>query len=66
MTDETNHYGATSARPAAVRVATSGPASTTIDMHSHVMVPEAASLVQPYIDLSAVPLAHFATRTPRR
>ena len=30
-------------------------------MHSHVMVPEAFALTQPHVDLSKVPLAHFAT-----
>jgi aminocarboxymuconate-semialdehyde decarboxylase len=30
-------------------------------MHSHVLIPEAAVLVQPYIDLAASPLANFAT-----
>jgi aminocarboxymuconate-semialdehyde decarboxylase len=33
----------------------------TIDMHSHVAVPEAAEFVRPHLDLSTVPLAHFAT-----
>ena len=37
------------------------PSSITIDFHSHVLVPEAAAFVQPYLDLSAMPLAYFAT-----
>ncbi len=61
MNDETNHYGATSARPPGRPGREVRPASTTIDMHSHVQVPEAAALVQPYIDPSTVPLMHFAT-----
>ena len=61
MTEETNHYGATSARPAGRPGREVRPASTTIDIHSHVMVPEAAALVQPYLDLAAMPLANFAT-----
>ncbi|MEJ1975041.1 MAG: hypothetical protein WDN49_02285 [Acetobacteraceae bacterium] len=61
MTEETNHYGATAARPAGAPGRSVRPPSTTIDMHSHVMVPAAAALVQPHIDLSTVPLAHFAT-----
>jgi aminocarboxymuconate-semialdehyde decarboxylase len=30
-------------------------------MHSHVAVPEAAAFVAPHLDLSTIPLAHFAT-----
>ncbi len=61
MADETNHYGATAARAHGRPGRELRPASMTIDMHSHVMVPEAAALVAPHVDLSTVPLAHFAT-----
>ena len=61
MAEETNHYGATAARTHGRPGREIRPASMTIDMHSHVMVPEAAALVGPHIDLSTVPLAHFAT-----
>jgi aminocarboxymuconate-semialdehyde decarboxylase len=61
MTEETNHYGATAARAHGRPGREIRPASMTIDMHSHVMVPEAAELVAPHVDLSTVPLAHFAT-----
>lgn len=61
MAEETNHYGATAARPPGRPGRDVRPPSITIDMHSHVMVPEAAALVQPHVDLSTVPLAHFAT-----
>ena len=61
MAEETNHYGATAARAHGRPGREIRPASMTIDMHSHVMVPEAAALVGPHIDLSTVPLAHFAT-----
>ncbi len=37
------------------------PASVTIDIHSHVGVPEAAKFVEPHLDWSTIPLAHFAT-----
>src|SRR5262249_29952876 len=37
------------------------PKSVTIDIHSHVAVPPAAALVKPHLDLSTVPLAHFAS-----
>ena len=58
---ETNHYGATAARPQGRPGREVRPASMTIDMHSHVLIPEAAALVSPHVDLRLVPLAHFAT-----
>ena len=61
MAEESNHYGATAAREHGRPGREVRPASMTIDMHSHVMVPEAAALVAPHLDLSTVPLAHFAT-----
>jgi aminocarboxymuconate-semialdehyde decarboxylase len=36
------------------------PKSTTIDIHSHVAVPRAAAFVKPHLDLSTIPLGHFA------
>ncbi len=61
MTEETNHYGPTAARVHGRPGREMRPKSITIDMHSHVLVPEAAALVAPHVDLSLVPLAHFAT-----
>ena len=61
MPEETNHYGATAARTHGRPGRELRPSSMTIDMHSHVMVPEAAELVGPHIDLTTVPLAHFST-----
>ena len=61
MTEETNHYGATAARAHGRPGRELRPASLTVDMHSHVHGAEAAALVQPHVDLSKVPLAHFAT-----
>ncbi len=61
MPDETNHYGATAARTHGRPGREVRPKSITIDMHSHVMVPEAAALVQPHVDLTLVPLWHFST-----
>ena len=57
----TNHYGPTAARQHGRPGREVRPPTITIDMHSHVLVPEAAALVQPHVDLSKVPLAHFAT-----
>ena len=61
MADETNHYGPTAAREHGRPGHEVRPKSITIDMHSHVMVPEAFALTQPLVDLTKVPLAHFAT-----
>ena len=61
MSEETNHYGATAAREHGRPGREVRPSSVTIDMHSHVMVPEAFALTQPHVDLTKVPLAHFAT-----
>ena len=65
MTNETNHYGATAARTHGRPGREVRPTSMTIDMHSHVMVPRAAELTAPHIDLSTVPLAHFATENTK-
>lgn len=35
--------------------------TTTIDIHSHVSVPAAAAVVEPYLDVSTIPLAFFST-----
>ena len=61
MAEETNHYGATAAREHGRPGREARPRSITIDMHSHVLVPEAAALTGPHVDLAKVPLAHFAT-----
>src|SRR6202142_92604 len=60
MIDAKNRYGPTAARiPDADGVARR-PSSTTIDIHAHIVVPQAAKLAQPHVDLARVPLAHFA------
>ena len=61
MPEETNHYGATAAREHGRPGREVRPSSITIDMHSHVMVPDAFALTQPHVDLTKVPLAHYAT-----
>ena len=45
----------------ASRDATSGRRASTIDIHSHVAIPQAAALAKPHLDLSTIPLAHFAS-----
>src|SRR3954466_4419786 len=58
---DTNRYGPTAARKQGKPGSEARPKSTTIDIHSHVGVPAAAAIAQPHLDLSKVPLAHFAT-----
>jgi aminocarboxymuconate-semialdehyde decarboxylase len=58
---DTNRYGPTAARKQGKPGREVRPKSTTIDIHSHVGVPAAAAIAQPHLDLSKIPLAHFAT-----
>jgi len=58
---DTNRYGPTAARKQGKPGREGRPKSTTIDIHSHVAVPAAGAIAQPHLDLSQVPLAHFAT-----
>jgi len=54
-------YGPTAARRHGKPGRELRPKSITIDIHSHVGVPAAATLVKPHLDPASVPLAHFAT-----
>ena len=56
-----NKYGPTAARRHGRSGREARPESVTVDIHSHVGVPEAAKFVEPYLDWSTIPLAHFAT-----
>src|SRR5229473_2685529 len=62
MPQDWNRYGPTAARP---RGATPGramrPQSMTIDIHSHIAIPQAAELVKPHLDPATIPLINFAT-----
>jgi aminocarboxymuconate-semialdehyde decarboxylase len=60
-----NRFGPTVARAAGKPGRTVRPSSITIDVHSHVAVPEAASFVKPHLDLSSIPLVSFATPDTR-
>jgi aminocarboxymuconate-semialdehyde decarboxylase len=57
---EWNKYGPTAARAHGRPGREIRPKSTTIDIHSHVAVPQAAAFVQPHLDISTIPLAFFA------
>ena len=55
-----NKYGLTAAREHGTPGRDARPRSTTVDIHSHVAIPEAIAFVKPHLDISTVPLAHFA------
>ena len=61
MTEQWNKYGPTAARKHGKPGREVRPKSVTIDIHSHVAVPEAAQFVAPHLDLATIPLAHYAT-----
>ena len=41
------------------------PKSTTIDIHSHVAIPQAGAFVKPHLDMERIPLFHFASAETR-
>jgi aminocarboxymuconate-semialdehyde decarboxylase len=61
VTSQWNKYERTAARPAGRPGREARPKSITIDIHSHVAVPQAAAFVKPHLDWSTIPLAHFAS-----
>src|SRR3979411_3125492 len=60
MIEKKNRYGRTVARIHDADGLARRPSSVTIDIHAHIVVPQAAKLAQPHVDLSRIPLAHFA------
>ncbi len=60
MIDRKNRYGRTAARIHDADGLARRPSTPTIDIHSHVIVPEAAAHAQRHVDLSRIPLANFA------
>ena len=65
MIDAKNRYGLTAARNNDADGLARRPSSTTVDIHAHIVVPQAARLAQPHVDLKRVPLAHFADEATR-
>jgi aminocarboxymuconate-semialdehyde decarboxylase len=65
MSEVWNRYGPTAARPHGKPGRTLRPSSMTIDVHSHVAVPEAAKFVKPHLDLATISLVKFATQDTR-
>ena len=60
MIDAKNRYGRTAARIHDADGLARRPSSVTIDIHAHIVVPQAAKLAQPHVNISRVPLAYFA------
>ena len=56
-----NKYEHTMARPCGRPGREVRPKSVTIDIHSHVAVPQAAALVKPHLYMSSIPFTHFAS-----
>jgi len=55
-----NKYGPSAARKHGKPGRELRPKSLTVDIHSHVGVPQAAAFVAPHLDLATMPLVHFA------
>jgi aminocarboxymuconate-semialdehyde decarboxylase len=60
MIDRKNRYGRTAARIHDADGLARRPSSPTIDIHAHIVVPQAAAVAQPHVDVSRMPLAYFA------
>jgi aminocarboxymuconate-semialdehyde decarboxylase len=60
MPEQWNKYERTAARRHGKPGREIRPTSTTIDIHSHVAVPQAAAFVKPHLDATTIPLGHFA------
>ncbi len=60
MTTQWNKYEATAARKHGKPGREIRPKSTTIDIHSHVAIPQAGAFAKPHLDMATIPLAHFA------
>jgi aminocarboxymuconate-semialdehyde decarboxylase len=62
MPQDWNRYGPTAARPPGAKPGRAmRPQSMTIDIHSHIAIPQAAELVKPHLDPATIPLVNFAT-----
>jgi aminocarboxymuconate-semialdehyde decarboxylase len=61
MPHDWNRYGPTAARPQGATPARAlRPQSMTIDIHSHIAIPQAAEFVKPHLDPATIPLINFA------
>jgi aminocarboxymuconate-semialdehyde decarboxylase len=55
-----NRYGATAARVHKTTGRRRRPSTPTVDIHAHIVVPNAAAYAGPHLDFSKVPLARFS------
>jgi aminocarboxymuconate-semialdehyde decarboxylase len=60
-----NKYSDTAARKHGKPGREARPKSVTIDMHAHAGVPEAGQFMAPHLDVSTIPLAHFASQATK-
>lgn len=60
MADMWNKYEPTVARKRGKTGRELRPKSLTVDIHAHVAIPRAAEFARPHLDMSTIPLAHFA------
>jgi aminocarboxymuconate-semialdehyde decarboxylase len=60
MIDRKNRDGFSAARIHDAEGLARRPSSPTIDIHVHIVVPQAAALAQPHLDPNKVPIARFA------
>ncbi|MCA6108273.1 amidohydrolase family protein [Bradyrhizobium cenepequi] len=60
MIDRKNRYGLTAARINNADGRVRRPSSPTIDIHAHIVVPEAAKIAQPHLEINRIPLAYFS------
>src|SRR5689334_25275397 len=65
MIDSKNRYGRTAARIHDADGLARRPSSPTIDIHAHIVIPQAAAVAQPHVDASRIPLACFADEITR-
>jgi len=62
MSKDWNRYGPTAARPHGAKPGrATRPQSITIDIHSHIAIPQAAEFVRPHLDPAAINLINLAT-----
>jgi aminocarboxymuconate-semialdehyde decarboxylase len=65
MANVWNKYEATAARRHDRPGRENRPRSLTLDIHSHVGVPQAAAFAQPHVDPATIPLVHFQSPETR-
>lgn len=58
-----NRYGPTAARP--VPGSKKRLSTPTVDMHAHVLIPEAAAYAAPFVNFADIPLANFSNEPTR-